>query len=210
MTSCVCELEEHTDGIGLGFVLQALPADASPRSQEFTVDPGCGTCNRQVVGRLQAYSTVLIALSLQHHRFALPFSMVKSRSKPHHAIRCEPCNCSLTPGSLQQHESGRQHLQNVASSGSRPSAPSQTASTIRPALSNISPPAGSNTSTPDTDPRVHVSGEDGLDFFVEGSGAPTNPYFPATTHRIWIEKTNTSSSLSLRAVTLTPFGSWCD
>jgi hypothetical protein len=75
-------------------------------------------------------------------------------SKLHDVIRCEPCNCSFPSGSLQQHESGRQHLQNVASRRSRPSAPSQTASTIQPALpSNISPPAGGNTSTWHTDPR---------------------------------------------------------
>jgi hypothetical protein len=98
--------------------------------------------------------------------FALPFAMVRSpycitaqmggictdntcslRHGPG-IMRCEPCNCSFPSGSLQQHESGRQHLQNVASSGSRPSAPSQTAPTIQPALpANISPPAGGNTST---------------------------------------------------------------
>jgi hypothetical protein len=133
-------------------------------------------------------------------------------SKLHDVIRCDPCDCSFPSGSLQQHESGRQHLQNVAPSGSRPSAPSQTASTIQPALpANISPPAVGNTSRRDRDPRVNVSGEDCLDFFVEGSGASTNPFFPPTTHRIWIEKTNMSSSLSLQAVTLTPFlGSWCE
>lgn len=131
-------------------------------------------------------------------------------SMRHDVIRCEPCNLSVRSGSLQQHESGRQHLRNVASSGSQPSAPSQTASTIQPALSaNISPPAGGSTSTRDhTDPRVNVSGEGGLDFFVEGSGASTNPFFPPTTHKVRIDM---SSSLSLQAVTLTPYyGSWCE
>ncbi len=130
----------------------------------------------------------------------------------HDVIRCEPCNRYFPSGSLQQHKSGRQHLHNVASNGARPSASSQTASTIQPTLpANTSPPAGSNASTQDTDPRVNVSGVDGLDFIVEGSGAPTDPFFPPTTDKIRIEKTNMSSCLTLQSVTLTPFlGSWCE
>lgn len=133
-------------------------------------------------------------------------------AKRHDVIRCEPCNCSLPSGSLQQHERGRQHLGNIASSGSRPSAPLQTASTIQPALpANISSPAGGNTSTRDSDPRVNVSSEDGLHFSVEGSGASTNTFFPLTTYKIRIEKTNMSSCLSLQGVTMTPsVGSWCE
>jgi hypothetical protein len=130
----------------------------------------------------------------------------------HDVLRCELCNCSFRPGTLQRHESGRQHLQNVASSRSRPSARLQTASTIQPARpANISPPAGGNTSTRGMDPRVNVSCEDGVDIFVEGSGASTNPFFPCTTHKIRIEKTNMSSCLSLQAVTLTSsLSSWCE
>jgi hypothetical protein len=159
--------------------------------------------------------------------FALPFAMVSpycitaqrggictdsTCSKLHDIVRCETCNCSFPRGSLQQHKSGRQHLSNVASSRSRRSAPSQRPSTIQPALhANISPPAGGNTPTRNTDPRVKVSGEDGLDFFVEGSGASTNPFFPPTTHTIRIEKANTRTGVSLKAVTLTPsLGSWCE
>ena len=184
---------------------------------------GCGTCN--VDGSLGGYCTncPLPAAPL----FPLPFAMVRSTycttvqrgaictdstcSKLHDVIRCEPCNCSFPSGSLQQHETGRQHLRNVASSGSQPSAPSQTASTSRSAVpANISPPAEGNTSARDTDPLVNVSGESGLDFFVEGSGASTDPFFPPTTRKIWIEKTNIPSNLSLQAVTLTPsLGSWC-
>ena len=158
---------------------------------------------------------------------ALPFVMVRSGycttaqrghtctdstcSKLHDVIRCEPCRCSFPSSSLQQHESGRQHLKNVASTVSRSSAHSRTDSTIQPSRpANISPPAG-NKSIRDTDPRVNVSGEAGLDFSVEGSGASPNPFFPPTTHKIRIEKTNMSSCLSLQAVTLTPFlGSWCE
>jgi hypothetical protein len=135
-------------------------------------------------------------------------------SKLHDVIRCEPCNCSFPSGSLQQHESGRQHLQNVASSRSRTSALLRTAPTIQPTRpANILPPAGGNTSQAarGTDPRVNVSGEDGVDFSVEGSGTSTNPFFPSTTHRIRIEKTNMSSCLSLQPVTLTPsLSSWCE
>lgn len=133
-------------------------------------------------------------------------------TKLHDVIRCEPCNCSFPSGSLQQHQSGKQHLGNIASSGSRPSAPSQTAPTIQPAPpANIPSPAGGNTSTRNTDSRVNVSGGDGLEFSVEGSGASTDPFFPPTTHKIRIEKTNMSSCLSIQGVTLTPsFGSWCE
>ncbi len=130
----------------------------------------------------------------------------------HDVMRCELCNCSFPLGSLLQHETGRHHLQNVESNGARSSAPSQRTSTIQPTLpADISPPAGGNTSTRDTDPRVNVSGEDGLYFLVEGSGAPTNPFFPPNTRKILIEKTNESSSLSLQTINLTPpFGSWCE
>jgi hypothetical protein len=196
---------------------------------EFAVDSECERCGTfTTLSSAGGYCTdcsLPVAPS-----FALPFVMVGSRSgycttaqrgrictdstcsKLHDVIRCEPCNCSFPSGSLQQHESGRQHLQNVASRRSRPSAPSQTAPTIQPAMpANISPPAGGGTSTRGTDPRVSVSGEGGLDFSVEGSGASTNPFFPPTTHKIRIEKTNMSSSLSLQAVALTPYlGSWCE
>lgn len=160
--------------------------------------------------------------------FALPFAMVRSSycktaqrggtctdrtcSMRHDVIHCELCNRSFPSGSLRQHESGRQHLQNVASSRSRAPATSRTAPTVQPVPpANISPPAGGNTSTVVTDPRVKVSSEDGLDFFVEGSGAPTNPFFPPATRKIRIERTNKSSCPVLRGVTLTPsLGSWCE
>ena len=128
-------------------------------------------------------------------------------SKLHDLIRCEPCNCSFPPPSLQEHRNGRQHLRNVLNRP-QPSPPSPTIRSAPPA--NVLPPAG-GTSTCDTDPRVEVSGEDGLDFFVEGSGTSTNPSFSSTNHNISIEKTNMSSSLSLQSVTLRPFiGSWCE
>lgn len=158
--------------------------------------------------------------------FPLPFAMVRNpycateqrgaictnRKCRNHSdeIRCETCNCSFSRSSLKQHESGKRHLGNVASSGSRPLAPLQTASVIQPALpANISSPAGGNTSIQDADPLINVSGEE--DFFVEGSGTSINPFFPPTIHKFRIEKTNMSSSLSLQAVTVTPLlNSWCE
>ena len=127
----------------------------------------------------------------------------------HDPIRCEPCNCSVRPGSLQQHQNGRQHLRNVLKTA-RPSE-SPPATTIQsPPPADISPSAV-DTSTRGTDPRVKVSGEDGLDFFVEGSGTSANPSFAPTSHNISIERTNMSSCLSLQSITLRPsLGSWCE
>ncbi len=130
----------------------------------------------------------------------------------HDITRCELCNCSFPPASLSEHQSGRQHLQNVASSNSKPqrSPPSKIASKIQAAQpANISPPVGVNISTCDTDPRVNVSGEDGFYFFVEGSGTSANPLFSFTNRNVLIEKTNLSSCLSLQSVVLTPL-SWCE
>jgi hypothetical protein len=158
--------------------------------------------------------------------FALPFAMVgsicstalrggtctdSSCSMRHDLIRCEPCNRSILSTSLQEHRSGKQHLRNVASSGARPSPPSQTASTsLSTPPANTSPPVG-GIPIHDTDPRVNVSGEGGLDFTVEGSGTSATPLFSSTNHKISIEKTNVSSNLSLQSITLRPsLGSWCE
>jgi hypothetical protein len=156
---------------------------------------------------------------------ALPFAMVSyciitqkggictdnGCSLRHDLIRCEPCNCAFLPASLERHQRGRRHLQRVTSNRAQPYTPLETASTIQSAPSaDISPPAGGNASTRDTDPRVNVSGEGGLDFSVEGSGTSENLLFPSTNHSISIERTNVSSCLSLQSVTLRPFlGSWC-
>jgi hypothetical protein len=133
-------------------------------------------------------------------------------SMRHDLIRCEPCNCALPPTSLQQHRSGRQHLRNITSNRAQPSPPSQAASTIQSSPpANAPPPLEGITSTCDTDPRVNVSGKDGLDFTVEGSRTLEGPLFSSTNHSISIEKTDMSSSLSLQSITLRPFlGSWCE
>ena len=157
--------------------------------------------------------------------FALPFIMVSdcinaqrkgtctdggcsicstARNDP---IRCELCNCSFPPASLQQHQSGKQHLRNVASNGAQQSPLPQLAPTIQSVpLASISPTEEGNTSTCETDPRVNVSGEGGLDFFVEA-----NPFFSSANHNISIERTNVSSNLSLQSITLRPsLDSWCE
>ena len=128
---------------------------------------------------------------------------------PHDPIRCEPCNCSFHPNLLQQHQNGRQHLRNVLKTAQPSESPPAT--TIQsPPPAGISPSAV-DTSTCDTDPRVRVSGEDGLDFFVEGSGTSANPSFSSINHNISIEKTNMTSSLSFQSMTLRPsLGSWCE
>ncbi|KAF8500416.1 hypothetical protein F5888DRAFT_1682082 [Russula emetica] len=130
----------------------------------------------------------------------------------HDRTRCELCNCSFSHASLFQHQSGRQHLRNVTSTGPQQSSPSQMTSNIQSAPpANISPQVGVNTSTCDTDPRVNVSGESGLYFFVEGSGTSANPFFSFANRYILIEKTDLPSVLSLQSVALTPpLGSWCE
>jgi hypothetical protein len=127
----------------------------------------------------------------------------------HDPIHCEPCNCSVCPGSLQQHQNGRQHLRNVLKRAQPSESPP--ASTTRSAPPADISPSTVDTSTRDTDPRVKVSGEDGLDFFLGGSGTSANPSFASTSHNISIERTNMSSCLSLQSITLRPsLGSWCE
>jgi hypothetical protein len=129
----------------------------------------------------------------------------------HDRTRCELCNCSFSAASLFQHQSGRQHLRNVASTGPQQYPPQMTSNIQSASPANISPPIGVNTSSCYTDPRVNVSGEGGLYFFVEGSGTSANPFFTFTNRNILIEKTNLSSCLSLQSVALTPpLGSWCE
>ena len=176
---------------------------------------GCGTCKAATLGG--SACTCPAASS-----FPLPFAMVSNYcttaqrggtctdsgcSLRHDILRCESCDCSFPPASLQEHQRGSRHLQNVASNGAQPSPPSPTIEFAAPA--NISPPGGD---TPrDTDPRVNVSGEGGLDFFVEGSGTSANPLFSSINHTISIEKTDLSSCLSFQTITLRPsLDSWCE
>jgi hypothetical protein len=140
----------------------------------------------------------------------------------HDILGCEPCGCSLPAPLLKQHQKGKEHLRNVASSRHTksgtpqqpPSAQSQPSSSGRlftpPA--DTPPISGDNTSSPtNADPRATVSDEGGLDFVAEGTGAAENILFPTISHVISVEKTEASSSLSVRSITLTPSpSSWCE
>jgi hypothetical protein len=53
-----------------------------------------------------------------------------------------------------------------------------------------------------SDPRVVVSHEDGLDFEVEGTEVAGQPSFPPVDLAIFIEKTEVVSSLSISALKL--------
>jgi hypothetical protein len=170
---------------------------------------------------------VPVLCSLQHLSLALPFTMVNptycitalktgicmdsSCPMRHDITRCKLCHCSFPSASLFEHQSGRQHLRNLESAPQLSHPPQMTSNTQFAPPANISPPVGINTSTCDEDPRVNVSGEGGLYFFVEGSGTSANPLFSFTNRNILIEKTNMSSCLSLQTVALTPpRGSWCE
>jgi hypothetical protein len=166
--------------------------------------------------------------ALQHLSFALPFTMVNrtcctkalrrgictesSCPMRHDISHCELCDCSFPHGSLFEHQNGKQHLRNAATTGPQPSTPSQLTSIIRSAPPATLPlPVGLNIPACDTDPRVNVSSEGGLYFFVEGSGTPGIPLFSFSNRTILIEKTDLSSSLSIQSVALKPpLDSWCE
>jgi hypothetical protein len=166
--------------------------------------------------RLWPYSVPRRKNSLPFLSHIAPISLLTDSSRPmrNGSTRCKLCDCIISSdsASLFRHQSGRRHRLNVASTGPQRSPPSQLTSNIQSAPpTNISPPVGVNICTYGSDPRVNVSGEDGLYFFVEGSGTSANPFFSFTNRNILIEKTNMSSCLSLQAVALTrPLGSWCE
>ncbi|KAI9452272.1 hypothetical protein F5148DRAFT_514946 [Russula earlei] len=132
-------------------------------------------------------------------------------SRRHDVLRCDPCKCSFPPSSFRQHQSGKQHRLNVALNGSpnpgtSPQSPpcQSTPSNPQSATPSNLPPSEGNTSTLDMDPRVTVSGQDGLDFIVEGSGTGEHPSFSSTSQTIVIEKTDVSSSVSVLSLALSP------
>jgi hypothetical protein len=144
----------------------------------------------------------------------------------HDVLRCELCRRSFPAALLNQHESGKLHLSNVYLSDlpdewdpvaidpwtSLPSSPSQSAP-FGPEHQIASPPSEGNTFTTVADPRVIVSGEDGLDFIVEGKRIATYLDFPVVSCNISIEKTDVMSSLSVEYMSLahTPSqGQWCE
>jgi len=132
----------------------------------------------------------------------------------HDILLCEPCGRSFPAPLLNQHQSSRSHLLNVASNGStnpspspRPS-PSQLATPnpqlIRPQI--LAPPATArgSPSIPATNLRVTVSHEDGLDFVAEGTGTVADPTFPSINHTISIEAPSRLSHISVQSMKLAP------
>jgi len=137
----------------------------------------------------------------------------------HDIVRCDPCSRSFPASLLNQHQSGRLHLENVASGSSPNPRPFQHSSLSRPSPPNPSPRLTSLESwdnlkllIPDEEPqRVTVSHEDGLDFVVEGNGTVANPVFPPVSHTILVENTSTLSRLSMQSMKLAPSqGPWCE
>ena len=159
----------------------------------------------------------------------LPSAPISNYPMRNGTTRCELCKCYISiaelsqhqngkrhrrnvasagPAELFQHQNGKRHRRNVASTGPQQSDPSQMTSIIQSAPPANIPPL----SNCDMDPRVHVSGEGGLDFSAEGSGTSGNPVFFSTTRNILIKKTNLpSGDLFLQSLALEPAqGSWCE
>ena len=156
----------------------------------------------------------------------------------HDIIRCELCQRSFPASLINQHENGKLHLGNVylnspllptdsrvpadpdgwdtAPIGPRvlPQTPAPQSASSRTQSSPpqlMSTPSPRNSFATVTAPRVIVSGENGLDFVVEGTGTTTCPCFPIVSDNISIEKTTVVSSLSVVSMTLASSPSqWCE
>jgi hypothetical protein len=131
----------------------------------------------------------------------------------HDVSRCEPCGRSFPAPLLKQHQSGKQHLSNVAANGAstNPGTP-QSSLTVNLPKSQPAPPqttlpsSSGNTFTivQVEDPRVIVSGKSGLDFIAGeiATVAYRDPSFPVVRHNISIKKGTMTSSLSVQSMTL--------
>ena len=156
----------------------------------------------------------------------------------HDIIRCELCQRSFPASLINQHENGKLHLGNVylnsllLPTDSRvpadadgwdtapvgplvsPQTPAPQPASLRtqsstPQLTSTGSPRSSFATV--TAPRITVSGENGLDFVVEGTGTTTCPCFPVVRDNISIEKTTVVSSLSVESMTLESSPSqWCE
>jgi len=144
----------------------------------------------------------------------------------HDILRCEPCGRSLPVALLKRHQKGKDHLRNVTSNRPTnpgtprqpPHHPSQPSSSNHPqstprADASESPISrdDSDTFTTNANPRVSVSGGEGvLDFVTEGTGTVANPTFPPI-NQILVENTSSSSNLSVQPMKLVPSPSpWCE
>jgi hypothetical protein len=152
----------------------------------------------------------------------------------HDIIRCEPCACSVTLGSLEEHRRGKQHLRKVAAnrpptpvesehpptppSPTPPEAPPTPPLTLPPPtpssdppISQLAPPRGAPSSTisaslsvPTDGPFFTVSHESGLDLEVEGTEIGGQCSFPPLSLEILIEETEVMSRLSVPIMKLVP------
>jgi len=138
----------------------------------------------------------------------------------HDILRCDPCGLSFPASLFHRHQSGRLHLERVASDSSPIPRPFQRPCLSYPFPPNLSPRLTSLESRdnlkpliPDEEPQecVTVSHEDGLDFVVEGMGTVANPIFPPVSHTILVENTSTLSRLSMQSMKLALSQSpWCE
>jgi len=186
------------------------------KASPLVTQPGSGSCSKV------AYcSTTLMGCKC-----------TDSRCQYRHDVsRCEPCGRSFPAPLLKQHQSGKQHLSNVAANGpsTNPGTPQYSPS---PSASLSPQPAPPQTTSPPSlgntfaivqaeDPRVIVSGQSGLDFIAEeiATAAYRDPSFPVVRHNISIKKGTMTSSLSVQSMTLAPSPSrscecspdqWCE
>jgi hypothetical protein len=143
----------------------------------------------------------------------------------HDILRCEPCGRSLPAPLLKRHQKGKDHLRNVASNPPtnpgtpRPHPPAQPSSSNHPqfTLRADAPESpisrdDSGTFTTNANPRLSVSGGEGVhDFVTEGTGTIANPTFPPINQTILVENTSSSSNLSVQSMKLVPSPSpWCE
>lgn len=145
----------------------------------------------------------------------------------HDILRCEPCGRSLPAPLLKRHQKGKDHLRNVASDRPTnpgtprqpPHPPPQPSSSNHPQYTPRADASElpisrdeSDAFTTDANPRVSVSGGEGvLDFISEGTGTVANPTFPPINQIILVENTSSSSNLSVQSMKLVPSPSpWCE
>jgi len=137
---------------------------------------------------------------------------VDSRCQYRHDIsQCKPCGLSFPASLLNQHQSGRVHLENVASNGSTNSSTPQYSRSSQPAPppEPTPPPSRSPLSTdrpssiPAAELPITMSHEDGVDFVAEGTGTAADPSFPSICHTISIENTSLSD-ISVQSMKLAP------
>jgi hypothetical protein len=189
---------------------QSAPPPNTPSLSEknkSTADIGPGVTAPSNVGRPTAVPYCATTL--------LGDMCVDSRCSYSHDIsHCEPCGRSFPASLFEGHINGNSHV--ASKTPTTPSTPRKpppepilpTPKSTTPRIT--SPPPRCDPPILQTDPRVTVSHEDGLDFVAEGTGTVADPSFPSISHVMSIEGTNVESTLFVKFVTLIPFLSpWC-